>query len=111
MTHVAFARVRCSGGPRPPSPGPRRKHVRRPQTSPENLTSAKNGDVYFGSLGQHRKLPRQADSSIGDCVSDEGLGRNVSGGTRPRLSWGRSLLSTRSQAVVSALSSAIDSKR
>ncbi len=39
-----------------------------------------------------RKLPRQADSSKGDCPLDEGLGRNVSGGTRPRLSWGRSLL-------------------
>jgi len=39
-----------------------------------------------------RKLPRQADRSIGDFSADEGLGRNVSGGTRPRLSWGRSPL-------------------
>ena len=38
-----------------------------------------------------RKLPRQAGHSKGDCAADEGLGRNVSGGTRPRLSWGRSL--------------------
>ena len=39
-----------------------------------------------------RKLPRQADSSKGDRPAAEGLGRNVSGGTRPRLSWGRSPL-------------------
>jgi PAS domain-containing protein len=37
-----------------------------------------------------RKLPRQVDHSTGDCPGDVGLGRNVSGGTRPRLSWGRS---------------------
>ena len=40
----------------------------------------------------NRKLPRQADSSKGDWPAAECLGRNVSGGTRPRLSWGRSLL-------------------
>ena len=39
-----------------------------------------------------RKLPRQADSSFGDCTAGVGLGRNVSGGFRPRLSCGRSLL-------------------
>ena len=39
-----------------------------------------------------RKLPRQVDSAKRDWPVDEGLGRNVSGGTRPRLSWGRSLL-------------------
>ena len=39
-----------------------------------------------------RKLPRQVDSREGDCSPDEGLGRNVSGGTRPRLSWGRTRL-------------------
>ena len=39
-----------------------------------------------------RKLPCQADHSNGDCTADEGLGRNVRGGTRPRLSWGRSPL-------------------
>jgi hypothetical protein len=43
-------------------------------------------------LAEIRKLPRQADSSIGDFSADEGLGRNVNGGTRPRLSWGRSAL-------------------
>ena len=40
-----------------------------------------------------RKLPRQAHS----CKSDAGngvnaLGKNVSGGTRPRASWARSVL-------------------
>lgn len=35
---------------------------------------------------RQRKLPRQADSSKGNCAADVGLGRNVSGGTRPRLS-------------------------
>lgn len=39
-----------------------------------------------------RKLPRQADSSQGDSPALVGLGRNVRGGTRPRLSWGRSWL-------------------
>ena len=39
---------------------------------------------------QVRKLPRQADSSKGDWPAAECLGRNGSGGTRPRLSWGRS---------------------
>jgi len=39
-----------------------------------------------------RKLPRQVDTAKRDWPADEGLGRNVSGGTRPRLSWGRSLL-------------------
>ena len=39
-----------------------------------------------------RKLPRQVDTAKRDWPADKGLGRNVSGGTRPRLSWGRSLL-------------------
>lgn len=39
-----------------------------------------------------RKLPRQAVSAFGDCAADDALGRNVSGGFRPRLSCGRSLL-------------------
>ena len=33
-----------------------------------------------------RKLPRQVDRSFGDCTADDALGRNVSGGFRPRLS-------------------------
>ena len=43
-------------------------------------------------LGEARKLPRQVDSGWGDCPGDERLGRNINGGTRPRLSWGRSWL-------------------
>src|SRR5437773_10760858 len=39
-----------------------------------------------------RKLPRQVDTSKIDSEGVSGLGRNVSGGTRPRLSWGRSVL-------------------
>ena len=38
-----------------------------------------------------RKLPRQVNSRSLDGPGENGLGRNVSGGTRPRLSWGRSL--------------------
>ena len=42
---------------------------------------------FLGSIVViHRKLPRQADSSKGDFPAVIGLGRNVSGGTRPRLS-------------------------
>ena len=39
-----------------------------------------------------RKLPRQVDSAKGDWPVDDGLGKKVRGGTRPRLSCGRSLL-------------------
>jgi hypothetical protein len=39
-----------------------------------------------------RKLPRQVDTSKVDFAGASGLGRNVSGGTWPRLSWGRSVL-------------------
>ena len=45
-----------------------------------------------GAGTTHRKLPRQVDSSKVDSPVDEGLGRNVRGGTRPRLSCGRSWL-------------------
>jgi len=38
------------------------------------------------------KLPRQADHSNVDSRGAVDLGMNVSGGTRPRLSWGRSVL-------------------
>ena len=43
------------------------------------------------AYSRSRKLPRQADSSHGDRTV-VGLGRNVRGGTRPRLSCGRSWL-------------------
>ncbi len=39
-----------------------------------------------------RKLPRQVDTAKGDCIGVLGLGRNMRGGTRPRLSCGRSWL-------------------
>ena len=38
------------------------------------------------------KLPRQVDSGEGDSWGAVGLGRKASGGTRPRLSWGRCVL-------------------
>ena len=41
---------------------------------------------------QRRKLPRQVDTAKGDCTGGFSLGRNVRGGTRPRLSCGRSWL-------------------
>src|SRR5262249_16992228 len=39
-----------------------------------------------------RKLPRQVDTVKVDSTGASGLGRNVRGGTWPRLSWGRSVL-------------------
>ena len=56
--------------------------------NPTPLTGAIHGVLAESG----RKLPRQADSSKGDWPAAECLGRNVSGGTRPRLSWGRSPL-------------------
>lgn len=51
---------------------------------------------FYGSVSRNRaclrKLPRQVDTAKRDWPVDEGLGRKVSGGTRPRLSCGRSLL-------------------
>ena len=51
-----------------------------------------NFQVYGTRKVWQRKLPRQVDTAKRDWPADKGLGRNVSGGTRPRLSWGRSLL-------------------
>ena len=51
--------------------------------------------VWFAIVGQAeplRKLPGQVDTSKGDCLGVLGLGRNMRGGTRPRLSCGRSWL-------------------
>ncbi len=39
-----------------------------------------------------RKLPRQVDTSKVDFTGASGLDRNATGGTWPRLSWGRSVL-------------------
>ena len=41
---------------------------------------------------RERKLPRQVDTAKGDCTGGFSLGKNVRGGTRPRLSCGRSWL-------------------
>ena len=66
-----------------------------------NEATPAHADSHFNQIHEEddehlesliRKLPRQADSSKGDWAATEGLGRNVSGGTRPRLSWGRSPL-------------------
>ena len=40
----------------------------------------------------YRKLPRQVDTAKGNCAGMLGLGKNIRGGTRPRLSCGRSWL-------------------
>jgi hypothetical protein len=53
------------------------------------------GSVLVGAITHWRaprKLPRQGDRSKAYSRIDVGLGKNVSGGTRPRLSWGRSVL-------------------
>ena len=46
----------------------------------------------FSGLRWKRRLPRQVDTAKVDSGMVSGLGRNVSGGTWPRLSWGRSVL-------------------
>jgi hypothetical protein len=56
-------------------------------------------------------LSPEADGSIGDFSAVVGLGGNVSGGTRPRLSPRRLLLIDPSRVSVRARSSAIDSQR
>lgn len=58
----------------------------------DRIVKTASSQLPIPRLREYRKLPRQADSSMGDFSADEGLGRNVSGGTRPRLSWGRSPL-------------------
>ena len=66
---------------------------------------------WFAGTGWERKLPRQVDTAKGDCSGSVSLGRNVRGGTRPRLSCGRSWLYEMSQRSVRARTSASDSKR
>ena len=62
-------------------------------------------------MPSNRKLPRQVDTAEGGCVGLLDLGKNVRDGTRPRLSCGRSWLYVTSQRLVSARTSASDSKR
>ncbi len=46
----------------------------------------------YQGAGDCVSFPVKVDTAKRDWPANEGLGRNVSGGTRPRLSWGRSLL-------------------
>ena len=67
---------------------------------PEIFTDLAARSDFYVSLGFNpaltgdtpRKLPRQVDTAKRDCPAVVGLGRNVRGGTRPRLSCGRSSL-------------------
>ena len=65
-------------------------------TLPEREQFATANGYYQTALHElghaTRKLPRQVDTAKRDCPAVVGLGRNVRGGTRPRLSWGRSWL-------------------
>ena len=60
------------------------------------LTPVASFDSVSGSLAENaqpvRKLPRQVDTSKLDSAGAWGLGRNTSGGTWLRLSWGRPVL-------------------
>ncbi len=66
--------------------------------APEHARAARvvetlaNGALPWALPWPVRKLPRQVDSSKLDSRTWFGLGRNVRGGSWPRLSWGRSLL-------------------
>ncbi len=53
-------------------------------------------------MSLQRKLPRQGHSLKLDSRAARGLGRKVRGGTRPRLSWGRSSLYSLSQVSVTS---------
>ena len=62
-----------------------------------NMTSLAGGVIDSRRetlLGRkcNRKLPRQVDTSKVDFTGASGLDRNATGGTWPRLSWGRSVL-------------------
>ena len=69
------------------------RRVRVGWLAPEHQSFALDPFLHaMKELGWTRKLPRQVDTSKIDSAGVSGLGRNVSGGTRPRLSWGRSVL-------------------
>ena len=61
------------------------------------------------TLRAGRRLPRQGNSLKLDSRAVIGLGINVRGGTRPRLSCGRSSLYSRSQASVTSRTCSIES--
>lgn len=69
---------------------PRKRLVRE---RPQSLTLP----AACNQVWSMRKLPRQGHSLIPDSRGCGGLGKNINGGTRPRLSWGRSSLYSRSQ--------------
>lgn len=61
----------------------------------DDYTEVMDGNRYpVGPEGaaSHGKLPRQVERVEVDSWGAVGLGRKASGGTRPRLSWGRSVL-------------------
>ena len=60
------------------------------ESSLRNWVEQARADRTKGKTG--RKLPRQVDTAKGDCTGGFSLGKNVRGGTRPRLSCGRSWL-------------------
>jgi hypothetical protein len=67
--------------------------VTAPPTAPRPHGTCESAmKAAASALTSARKLPRQVNSRWLDCPGENGLGRNVSGGTRPRLSWGRSEL-------------------
>src|SRR6185312_13331785 len=67
--------------------------------------------AYNGFVGAwNRKLPRQGHSLKLDSRAVCGLGRKVRGGTRPRLSWGRSSLYSLSQVSVTSRTCSMVSK-
>ena len=61
-------------------------------TIPDSVGDCSSLIEFNRSDEADRKLPRQVDSSMMDSTVLVDLGRNVRGGTDPRLSWGRSVL-------------------
>ena len=62
---------------------------KKTSTHGQRLRAERPFDTLTDTL---RKLPRQVDTAKGDCTGGFSLGKNVRGGTRPRLSCGRSWL-------------------
>ena len=84
-TAPAFAQSQTQSSD--PTPTIRLRHapdVEHPVETP--VLTGPSWEIQAGRPGTLRKLPRQVDTAKRDWPVDEGLGRNVSGGTRPRLS-------------------------